>query len=115
MDFQMAEVTNFVTQFGKELPVLNPSQISRLPDFLLSDPDFIFVNVVDLESVKAVKSIPVQWTGEAGRAVGGGIVGAVIGSAIAHSFSEHGEDKQLATVIGGVTGALVGTVLGMAL
>lgn len=126
MDFLIPETIEHVTRFGMDIPVLNPAQISALSTRELLDPNFYFINKVDLEMSEALSYVmnKVEMNSvKLDRVMGQGLIsnetlstistigiGAVIGAVLGYSLSSDENETEF-TVRGAVCGASVGFLL----
>lgn len=119
MDPYITEVMEHVTRLGIEatkIPVLTPDQIGRLTATQLIDPDFIYINKVDVESnpvLNAVLSSATEVSNLAKgmspvvKTVGLSTIGSVVGAGVGWATSDD-EHKREAVVAGAAIGGTLG-------
>lgn len=116
MDFLIPETIEHVTRFGNDIPVLTPVQISALSVRELMDPDFHFINKVDLDASDALTSVMKKVidsdliSDKALANISTIGCGAVMGAVLGHILSSD-DNKVESTVCGAVCGAAAGFLL----
>ena len=116
MDFLIPETIEHVTRFGNDIPVLNPAQISALSVRDLMDPDFYFINEVDLDASGALTSVMKKVidsdliSDKALANISTVGLGAVMGAMLGYTLSSDDNGVE-STVCGAACGAAVGFLL----
>lgn len=119
MDFLIPETIEHVTRFGIKIPVYTPCQIMTLSDSKLMDPDFYFINKVDLETSSVLNAVYENTFGtqtladqasarlsNVSMVAAGALTGAILGYGIAKP-----EHKKEGVAIGTIVGATIGYML----